>query len=435
MNKSMNKLEDKLMPIANAISQNRYLVAIRDGFMTATPLLIIGAMFLLFSNFPIKGYSEFMTKVFGENWSIFFDRPFETTMAIMTIFVVLGISYNLAKHYELDGLSTAVIALVSFLVLTPFVTDFTPEGSKEIFKVGNVIPIEWMGSKGLFVGIITAILSTEIVRFVVKKGWVIRMPEGVPPSVSKSFSALIPAIITILLFDVVRLLFSITPFETIHNFIFKILQAPLTNLGGTLGATLLANLLIGLLWSFGIHGRSIVGAIMDPIWLALSAENLAAYQAGKSLPHIITGQFQEIYLQLGGTGSTLALCIALILVCKSKRCKQIGKLSIVPGLFNINEPVVFGLPIVLNPIMLIPYIATPLVLCVISYFAISVGFVPRPNGILVPWTTPPVIGGFLMAGVRGSLLQIVELVVSFFIYLPFVKAVDKQYVKEEQLDA
>lgn len=353
-------------------------------------------------------------------------------MAVMTIFVILGISYNLAKHYELEELSTAVIALVAFFILTPFVTNFTPEGSEGVFEVGNIIPVDWMGSNGLFVGIITAIVSTEIVRYVVNKGWVIKMPEGVPPAVSKSFSALIPAIMTILFFDVVRLIFSVTSFETIHEFIYKILQVPLTKLGGTLGATLFANLLIGLFWMFGIHGRNIVGAVMEPIWLALTAENLTAFQAGEALPHIVTGQFQEIYLQLGGTGSTLALCIALIFVCKSERCKKLGKLSIVPGLFNINEPITFGLPIVLNPIMIIPFIITPLVLSVISYFAISMGFVPRPTGIIVPWTTPPIIGGFLIAGIKGAILQMVGLIVSFFIYLPFVKTVDRQYYEQEK---
>ena len=432
MSKFMDSMESKLMPVASKIAENRYLMAIRDGFMLAMPLLILGAMSLLFANFPIPGYGDFMAKVFGANWNVFFVRPFESTMAIMTIFVVFGIAYSLAKQYELEGASSAVIALVAFLILTPFMVSFTPEGTKDVFKVSDVIPMEWIGSKGLFVGMFTAIISTEIVRFVVKKGWVIKMPEGVPPSVSKAFSSLIPALIVILLFDVIRLIFTFTSFTTIHQFIYKVLQAPLTSLGDTLPATLIANLFIGLFWVFGIHGANIVGAVMSPIWLSLSGDNLKAFQAGAELPHIITQQFQEIYLQFGGSGCTLALCLAMIFICKSQQCKKLGKLAVLPGLFNINEPITFGLPIVLNPIMMIPFILTPMILAVVSYFAISTGLVPRPSGVLIPWTTPPVIGGFLVSGIRGAILHIIEIAISFFIYLPFLRVVDKQYYQQEQ---
>lgn len=432
MSKIMDTMENKLMPVASKISGNKYLTAIRDGFMLAMPLLIIGAMSLLFANFPIKGYAEFMTKIFGPNWNVFFVRPFEATMAIMTIFVVFGIANSLAQQYELEGISSAAIALVAFFILTPFMTNFTPEGSKEIFKITDVIPMEWIGAKGLFVGMITAVLSVEIIRFVVNRGWVIKMPEGVPPTVSKAFSALIPATIVIIFFDVIRLIFTFTSFETIHGFIYKVLQSPLTALGDSLGATLIANLFIGLFWVFGIHGANIVGSVMSPIWISLSAENLAAFQAGKDLPHIVTQQFQEIYLQLGGSGATLALCIAMIFMCRSQQCKKLGKLAILPGLFNINEPITFGLPVVLNPIMMIPFILTPMILAVVCYVAISLGLVPPPSGVIVPWTTPPIIGGFLIAGFRGALLQVVELAISFLIYLPFLRVVDKQYYEQEK---
>jgi PTS system cellobiose-specific IIC component len=432
MSKSMDMLESKLMPIAGAISNNRYLLAIRDGFMIAMPLLIIGAMSLLLANFPIPGYANFMAGVFGPNWSMFFTRPFDVTMSIMTIFVVFGIANSLAITYELEGISTAVIALVAFFLLTPFNMQFTPEGAKKAIDIGNVIPMDWIGSKGLFVGMFTAIFTTEIVRFVIKRGWVIKMPNGVPPSVSRAFSALIPAFTVILCFDIVRLIMTFTSYGTIHVLIYTILQAPLTALGDTLGATIIANFFIGLFWVFGIHGANVVGSVMSPIWLSLSAENLKAYQAGAPLPHIITQQFQEIYLQLGGSGATLALCLTMIFICKSKQCRTLGRLAILPGLFNINEPITFGLPIVLNPIMMIPYIFTPIILAIVCYVAIAIGFVPRPSGVIIPWTTPAVIGGFLIAGIRGAILQIVELGVAFLVYYPFIRTVDKQYYEQEK---
>lgn len=435
MSKPMDLLESKLMPVAAKISANRYLLAIRDGFMLAMPLLIIGAMSLLVANFPIQGFLDFMASVFGKNWTVFFSRPNDITMSIMTIFVVYGISNSLALHYELEGISSGAISLVAFFMLTPFATTFTPKDSKIAYDITNVIPMDWLGSKGLFVGMLTAILTTEIIRMVVKRGWVIKMPEGVPPTVSKAFSALIPAALVILSFDVIRLLFTWTSYGTVHGFIYKVLQAPLTHLGDSLGATIIANLFIGLFWVFGIHGANIVGSVMSPIWLSLSAENLTAFKAGatgSALPHIITQQFQEIFLQLGGSGSTLALCLTMMFICRSQICKKLGRLAFLPGLFNINEPITFGLPIVLNPIMMIPFILTPIILAIVCYFAVSTGLVPRPSGVIIPWTTPAIFGGFLVSGVQGALLQIVEIAVSFICYYPFIRVVDKQYLAEEK---
>jgi len=432
MSKMMDSIEEKLMPIAEKLATNRYLLAIRDGFMLAMPLLIIGAMSLLFAYLPITGYDTFMAKLFGASWMDFFMVPYHATMAIMTVFVILGISNSLSKHYKIEGMSTAVISLTGFLILTPFFTMFTAEGSKIAVKVGGVIPMEWISSKGLFVGMLSAILATEIVRFVINKGWVIKMPDGVPPTVAKSFSSLIPAAITIIIFNFVRLGFTFTSYETIHNFIFTVLQLPLTSLGDSLGATLVANFFIGLFWSFGISGGDVVQSVMSPIWIALSGDNLTAFQAGLALPHIITQQFNSIYLWIGGGGATLGLCLLLLFKCKSQQCKKIGKLAILPGIFGINEPIIFGLPIVLNPIMLIPFILTPLILAVVTYICMSTGIVPRPNGVIIPWTTPPIIGGYLISGIRGALLQAVELVISLFIYLPFITVVDRTYCEQEK---
>ncbi|MDE4541127.1 PTS cellobiose transporter subunit IIC [Thermoanaerobacterium sp. R66] len=432
MSKFTDSLEEKLMPIAGKISENRYLTSIRDGFMLAVPLITIGAVFLLLAFLPIPGYSDFMAKAFGPNWNTFFMRPFEATMSIMSIFVVFGIAYSLAGHYKIDGLNTAATALVAFLIFTPFIVNYTPEGAKKAIQVSGGIPVDWMGSKGLFVGILTAILSVEIVRFVIKRGWVIKMPKGVPPAVEKAFSALIPAAIVAIIIDVIRMLFAMTSYGTIHQFIYTVLQIPLTRLGDTLPATLIANFFEGLFWSFGIHGANVVGSVMGPIWLALAAENLQAFQAGHPVPHIITQQFHDMYMLVGGSGSTLGLVLAMLFFSKSRQVKTVGKLAIVPGLFNINEPVIFGLPIVLNPIMVIPFILTPMILATLTYIVMSIGLVGHPTGVVIPCTTPPIIGGLLVSGFSGAVWQIIELVISFFIYLPFLRVVDRQYLEQEQ---
>lgn len=432
--KFMDRLESILMPIASKISENRYLLAIRDGFMLAMPLLIIGAVSLLFANFPIPGYSDFMKGIFGPGWDTFFMVPFFCTMAIMTIFVIIGVTNSLSNYYEIESLSTSIISLVCFLILTPLSTNFTPEGTTTVYNITNVIPMDWIGSKGLFVGMFTAIFTTEIFKFIVKHGWTIKMPEGVPPTVSKAFSALIPGVIALYTFNLVRLGFTFTSYNSVHVFIFKVLQTPLTSLGDTFAATFIANLFMQLFWVFGIHGSNIVGSVTQPIWYSLSAENLAAFQMGKDLPHIITQPYQDIFIQMGGSGSTIVLCLTMIFLCKSEQCKKLGRLAILPGLFNINEPIIFGLPIVLNPIMMIPFIIVPLVLTTMCYAAMSFGLVPRPSGVIIPWTTPPIIGGFLMCGIKGAMLQIVELFVAFIIYLPFIKMVDKEYYLEQIKD-
>lgn len=433
MSKIMSMIEEKIMPIAEKVAENKYLLAIRDGFMLTMPLLIIGAISLLFAYLPIPGYEGFMAGLFGEDWSSFFTSISRSSMSVMTIFVIFGISNSLSLKYKIEGISTAAISLVSFFILTPFLTSFTPEGAQAAVSVGGVIPVEWIGAKGLFVGMIVAVLATESVRFITNKGWIIKMPQGVPPTVAKSFASLIPAALTMLMFTVIRLFFTLTSFETIHNFVYTILQVPLTSLlGDSLGGVLASNFFIGLFWSVGIAGGDIVQSVMSPIWISLSANNLAAFEMGTALPHIVTQQFNSIYLWVGGAGSTLSLCFILVFMSKSQQCKKIGKLAFLPGLFNINEPIIFGLPIVLNPVMIIPFILTPLVLAVVTYFAMSTGIVPRPNGVFVPWTTPPIIGGFLVSGIRGALLQIVELLIAFSIYLPFVKAIDRKYYLEEQ---
>lgn len=258
------------------------------------------------------------------------------------------------------------------------------------------------------------------------------MPDGVPPTVSKSFAALIPSAIVMVVFFLVKIAFEATPYGNVHEFIFNFLQIPLLKLGNTLSATAIAYVFLHLFWFFGINGSSVVGAVYNPILKILSAENLVAFQAGTKLPNIITAQFQDMFATFGGAGSTLSLIIAMLLICKSKRIKSIGKLSILPGIFGINEPLIFGLPIMLNPLLLIPFALVPTVNIIIAYFCMSTGLVPLTNGVQLPWTTPIIFSGFLTTGWQGAVLQLVLLILGIFMYIPFIKILDKQYLKDEK---
>lgn len=417
MDKFLDVLQEKMGPIAYKLDSNRYLSAIKTGFFGAMPILIIGSVFLLFANLPIPGYADFMASIMGENWTTYFMVPYDMTMNIMTIFVVFGIAKDLAHHYKVDDLAAVVIAVVAFFILTPTIAD---TGG------ANGIPTSNLGASGLFVGMITAILAVEISRWVEQRGWTIKMPDSVPSNVARSFTALIPAFFVIVIFDLIRIGFSFTAYDTAQAFIFQILQTPLTALGSSLPATIVVLLFEGLLWSFGIHGSNIVGAVMQPIWLSLTADNAAAFSAHEALPHIVNYQFYSNFIKVGGAGGTLGLAILCVFVAKSAQFKTLGKLAIAPGIFNINEPLIFGIPIVLNPVMMIPFIITPVVLAIVAYFAMATGLVDFTNGTNLPWTTPPIVSGFLLNGWRGALLQVVQIALSMAIYFPFFKLEDNK---------
>lgn len=420
----LDKLESIFMPLAEKIGKNKYLISIRDGFLLTTPLLIIGSFFLLIANFPINNWTEFWARFFGENWTAYMAKPTSATFDIMAILAVVGIAYSFSRELNVDKLSGAAVAVVSWFILMPYkVTD----GSVTL----NGIPLDWVGSKGIFIGIITAFVSVHIYAWVIKKGWIIKMPKGVPPAVTQSFAALVPSAVVLGVFFLVNSLLAITPYDNAFNFIFKFLQQPLLVLGNTLGAVLVAMGFQHFFWFFGINGGSIVGSIMQPILTPLSMENLSAFQAGTVLPNVINQQFYDLFTTFGGAGSTLSMLIAMIIVCRSQRIKNLSKISIVPALFGINEPVIFGLPVVLNPTILIPFLLTPLINILISYFSMVSGLVPFTSGVSMPWTTPVIISGFLTTGWRGALLQLILVILGVFIYMPFVKMMDKQYKKEE----
>ncbi|MEK3972928.1 PTS cellobiose transporter subunit IIC [Bacillus sp. FSL M7-0558] len=426
-------LEEKVMPFAGKIAAQRHLQALRDGIVLTMPLIIVGSLFLILANLPIPGYSDFMASIFGAEWATKLSYPVNATFDIMALVATFGIAYRLAEKYAVDALSSGAIAVAAFLLATPYQVPFTPEGSTEAILVGGGIPVTLMGSKGLFVAMIIAMLSTEIYRFIVQRNIVIRMPDGVPPAVSKSFIALIPGFVVITLIWVARLLIEMTPFESIHNIITVLIGTPLSILGGSLGGSIVAIGVQMLLWACGIHGATIVGGVMGPIWLGAMDENRLAFQAGEVLPNIFTAQFFEIFINVGGSGATLALVLTMILRARSKQMKQLGRLAIGPAIFNINEPIIFGMPIVMNPMLLIPFILTPIMMIITTYIGMSTGLVAKPAGIAVPWTMPPIISGYLATGgkISGAVMQLINLALSFALYYPFFRMWDKQKLKEE----
>lgn len=426
------KMESFFMFLAEKVGRNKYLLSIRDGFLVSMPLLIAGSFFLLIANFPIPGWTEFWGRFFGENWTTFMVKPTEATFNIMAIIVVMAIGYSFAGHMKINKIFGAAISIVSWFLLMPY--EVLVKGSLLVSGVDtNVtgIPLKWVGSSGLFVGMIVAFLAVHIYAFADSKGWVIKMPDGVPPTVVQSFAALIPATLVIAVFFVINIIFSFTSFGNAFNFIFQMLQIPLLNLGNTVWAMVTAYIFVHIFWFIGVNGGSVVGAVYNPILQTLAAQNLEAFRTGEPIPNIISQQFQDLFATFGGAGSTLSLLIAMLLFCKSKRIKNLGKLSLAPGIFGINEPIIFGLPIVLNPIMFVPFLLVPTFNIVVSYIVMKIGLVPYPSGVPITWTTPIIVSGFLSTGWTGAVLQFLLLIAGVFIYMPFIKIMDKQFMKEE----
>lgn len=418
MEKFMNLLETYLLPFAEKLGQNRYLNVLKDAFMLSLPLTIFGSIFIVIANLPFLSLimSEDKISILREA----LNPAAEGSMLIMTVFVVMGIGYYLATSYKVEGIYGSAIAISAFFLVTPL--------------ENGGMSLDRLGAKGMFVGILVAILSGELYKRAVLKGWTIKMPDSVPPAVSRSFSALIPAFLTLTLFLVIRIIFSLTPFGNIHDFIFKTIQTPMMKLGGGFPATIFAIIMIQLLWFFGLHGQVIVNSVLDPVWNTLSLENFEAFQAGKELPNIITKQFMETYtVGLGGTGMTLAVAFALLFVVKSRQLKELGKLAGPAAIFNVNEPIIFGLPIVMNPLIFIPWMLAPVVVVIFTYTMMAIGLAPIPTGVTVPWTVPIFFSGSLATNsIMGGVIQVINFFIVFIIWLPFLKVLDRQAIQAEE---
>ncbi|EHJ52724.1 PTS cellobiose transporter subunit IIC [Streptococcus macacae] len=417
MNKFLDAISAKLLPLANILGSNRYLTVLRDAFMLAFPITMFGSIIVVITNLPFLNTSQkgILSDLLGNGQS--------ATMSIMTIFVVFGIGYYLSKGYEVEGVFGGAVALSSFLLLTPFYMQ-TDSGK----TVSNVLSLDRLGAKGMFLGMITAFIAAELYSRFSNKGWQIKMPDTVPPAVAKSFAALIPGTLTLFIFLALNAVLSGVFKVNLHDIIYKIIQQPLVGLGSSLGATLVALFFIQLLWFFGLHGQILVNSVMDPIWNTLNLENLEAYKAGKAVPHIISKSFMETFtVGLGGSGMTLAVVLIMAFVLKKKMYKDVGRLALGAGIFNVNEPVIFGLPIVMNATILIPWLLSPLIVTVINYLVMLIGLVPAPTGVSVPWTVPVFFSGMMATNsVMGGILQLIDVLIVGLIWYPFLLVLDRQ---------
>ncbi|MGC6177027.1 PTS sugar transporter subunit IIC [Lacrimispora sp. 38-1] len=432
MNNLTGLIEKYFVPMAGKLSKNKFLKAISNGFSVLLPITMIGAIFTLLANLQIAPYQSFVKAVHLKE--IFGFAP-KVTTDMLAVYAVFLIGKALAEQFDFDdNVSTIVgaLSLFSFLVLIPLGVSGKAEKSQEIVSIAGAMPTTYLGAAGLFTAMIVGLLVPFIYQIFIKYNIVLKMPEQVPPTIAKSFSALIPAFSIAFIFGLIRFLFSLTPFGDANSFVYTMMKAPLANLGAS-PATFILFILVGsLMWFFGLHGGMIVMPFINVLYTAAGLENLEAYANGVAGPNLITNASWLIFASVGGAGGTLGLCIIMAFMAKSSRYKTLGKLALPAGACGINEPITFGLPMVLNTIMIIPLIITPITTFLISYFMMRIGIIPPLNGTTIPLGTPVVFAGLIAGGWKTAVLQIVLIAVQMIIYLPFFKVLDKQAVLEEK---
>lgn len=439
----IDRITEFLVPIASKMTAQRHLSAIREAFIGLMPLIIIGSFMVLINNVvlsndpgglfgpgsPLAGTLDLTQfKEIGVSvWA--------ATLNILALLVAYGIGYKLAQNSGMDGFLPGFVSLASVVAVMPVTT------AMQIAEIGSIDVSVFNGAftsaSGMFVSIIVGLLASELLIRLMKSGKLeIKMPEEVPPAVAKSFVILLPAAIVILLFAVIAFILKSFFAMNIYEIINAVIQAPLQSLFQGLPGITLIMFIQNLLWAFGIHGSSIMSPFTEPVLLEAITQNAAAVTAGLQPTNIVTGPFINAYTIIGGGGCTISLLIAVFIFSKRADYKAIAKLSIVPSFFNINEPVMFGMPVVLNPILMIPVVLVPTVNLIIAYFATAIGLVGYTY-VIVPWTTPPVLSAFLAAGGdwRSAVLAALLIVLGVAIYLPFVLIANRTLTVQDEVDA
>ena len=390
-----NFLEEKLLPIANKLAQNKFLSAVRDGVSISIPFSIIGAFALIVGCFPVDAWTTFI-----EPYSAMIFSFSTVTLDALGIIALLGIGYNMGVQYGVDPITNTAITLVTFFLAT-----LTADGA---------IDTSVFGAGGMFCAIIVSFIVTLIYKFFVDKKIVIKLPDGVPPAIANSFVSLLPALGAMLVAWLVRVVLGIDV-----NAVISMLFSPLVKGMNSLPGYVLFHFLDCLLWVCGIHGDNALSAVSAPIATLLMDENMAAFAAGQAIPNI--GTFHDLFVVFSGTGATIGLVICM-LMSKSERYKQLGKLSLAPAVFNINEPVTFGAPVVMNPILAIPYIGVSVLLTIATWLLMQFNIIGRVC-VSVPWTMPPIIGAYLATGfnIPAAIWNALEIVISYLVYRPFFK--------------
>ncbi|GEO48219.1 PTS sugar transporter subunit IIC [Companilactobacillus kimchii] len=420
-----SKVSKKLVPMMTKLGQVKILQALSGGMMMILPLTLGAAIFSLLGSFPIPSVAKYFASI---GLSDQFNAISNGTMGVLAIFTTLAISYNYAKLLKTNPIIPALFSGATFFILQPQ-TIMVGKKSVQGFQLSN------LGSSGIFVSMFIAILIPLLYAKLSKnKKLTLKMPGSVPPMVAESFEPIFIGIILLFMVFIVRFGFSITSYNDVFTFVTKIVAQPLMNVGASIPALFLVYVLANILFFFGIHPNAIM-SVITPIILPMMMISIDQFNKGQTV-HYLSNLIMFDFMNNDGTGSTLSLMLCIFLFGKSKRYRSFAKLGIIPNMFNINEPVIFGFPIMLNPIMFIPFVLSTVVSGFMGYIAMKIGFIatynPNFSAVILPWTVPKFIGSFFTMGWQGVVMRLLIMVVIIFLYYPFFKVLDNQELKLEQ---
>ncbi|WP_196210474.1 PTS N,N'-diacetylchitobiose transporter subunit IIC [Citrobacter sp. Res13-Sevr-PEB04-36] len=440
MSGTISSLERVILPVAVKLGKQVYVNAIKNGFIRLMPLTLVGAMFVLINNVFLNFTEGSFFWSMGvrldagtidtlEQLKVTGSSVYNGTLGIMSLMTPFFIGMALAEERKVDPLASGLLSIAAFMTVTPF-------------TVGGVSGIgpNWLGGANIISGIIIGLVVAELFTFIIRRQWVIKLPESVPESVSRSFTALIPGFIILLLMGLISWGLSLVGTH-FHQVIMNSIATPLASLGSIVGwAYVIFN---SFLWFFGVHGGLALTALNSGILGPWGMENMAVYTqygsvdaalaAGKTF-HFWTGPMLESYVYLGGTGATLSLIFAIFIASRRADYRQVAKMALPSGLFNINEPILFGLPIIMNPVLMIPFVLIQPILAGITLLVYSLGIIP-PSTNFAPWTMPPGLGAFFNSNgsIAALIMALINLGIATMIYLPFVIIANKaQNVIDEE---
>lgn len=458
-------VNDKLLPPIMKFVNTKAISALKNGMLYAMPFIIVGSIFLILSNIPIPSLATWLA---NNGWSALFSQAFNMSFGVLAIWAAVGIGYVYVRddgHPEV-ALQAGLTSLAAFFIVqslsiaNPIVSAIgtgkaasgignltgnqaaaavskLPQAMQAFLHtpVTGVLNLTWQGGQGMIAAIVIGILSGWAYVAMMNAGWKISLPEQVPANVAGQFTSMIPSGVIIIAATAVYALFNKLGNTDLVTFIYHWLEIPLQHIGDSYFGILVISLLVPFFWFFGVHGGLIMGAITGAFLIPNTADNAALFKVGKLTlangAHIVTNEFYNNFINLSGSGITFGLIIFTVFMARSQQMKTIGRVELVPGLFNINEPFLFGLPLVMNPILAIPFFLVPVVVTTTVYAAIFFQIVPPMNGVAAPWTTPPIISGFLIGGWKYAILQIFALAESILIYLPFARRYDKFLLEQE----
>jgi PTS system cellobiose-specific IIC component len=400
------RLNRFLVPALTALSENTYLSAIRAGMVAVVPLTIIGGLFMVVACLPVSGWDQLVAP-----WLDLLQIPVTATFGLLSVFVCFAIGYELARLLGQEPAVSAAMAALVFLLI-------------QIQPGEQKLVMENLGSKGLFTAILIALVVVRAQQFFADRHWVIRLPASVPRVVQDSFLSLVPMIALVLAFWGLRFVLGVDLDRGVQRAL-----SPLVFALNTLPGILAYAFCVTLLWSVGINGDNAMDALVAPVFLQYLAANVEAMTAGQPLPYVTAYGFFTVFVNVGGTGATLGLALVL-LRSREPGYRQVSRLSLPTQVFQINEPIFFGMPIVLNPVFMVPYVVNALCLTAATYLLMDWGLIRKPF-VNVPWTTPPVIGHYLVTGGdwRAAVWGVLSIGLAMLVYYPFARAAERQRLR------